>query len=160
MDKEPMPKQLADRINANTLDRESEIEHFMEDVASAADVPEFESSLREFMTRIDEDLFELITSEMRPVVINSFGASTAFRLTFTCHGTISPYPLQKTNDAGLTAHIVPVVVIGGGFMRRTPLGRVGEIAHEFAHAVLQSSSPLRSTHTRMRPPDDAAAPGM
>ena len=29
---------LADRIYSNTVDRESEIEHFMEDVASVVDV--------------------------------------------------------------------------------------------------------------------------
>ena len=89
----------------------------------------------EFLRRTDDDLFELITSEINPVVFNSFGASTSDSLIVICSDGMSSRP-SKDVGGGMQAHEVPFILIGGGFMKRTPLGRVGEIAHEFAHCVL------------------------
>ena len=111
------------------MDRQELIHDFIGNCISAATVPEFERALYEFLARLDDPTFELITSEIQPVVFNSFGASTAGRLSVSCVEGLLNLPIEQ-------GHFVPFVLIGGGFMKRSEKGKIGEIAHEFAHVVL------------------------
>ena len=115
---------------ADQIDRKNLVQDFVNNCESPAVVPEFDTAIKEFLFRLDDETFELITSDIHPVVFNSFGASTAGRLFVPCIEGLLNLPVENKG------HYLPFVLIGGGFMKRSEKGRVGEIAHEFAHVVL------------------------
>jgi len=118
------------RWEAEQKDHEGLIQDFVSNCISPAEVPEFDRAMYEVLSRLKKEPFDLITSVIDPFVFNSFGGSVTDLLFIPCDGALSSRPLKNGG------HRNPVIVIGGSFMERSEKGRVGEIAHEFAHVVL------------------------
>ena len=104
-------------------ERAGEIHDFIGNCIAVVHIPEFEDAMREFLSPLDDETFDLLVNEINPVVFNSFGASTAGNPCIPCNEGMSSRPLRDG------AHWIPYIVIGGGFMEQSPEGRVGEIAH-------------------------------
>ena len=108
-------------------DRDYDVDDVISNVRCPATVPEFDTALTEFLYGLDDETFELIFNEINPLIFNSLGASTVDRIFIPC--------LPNGDSVTPEGHWRAYVLIGGGFMERSPKGRVGEIAHEFAHLV-------------------------
>ena len=135
--KEPTLKKLKDLVEAQTLDRQNLIDDVMGNIVTPEkESPELDKAIFEFLCRIDDAVLEMIVSDINPIVMNATEANMAHRVPIICDGKQSLHPL-KNMDNDTTAHFVSLVFIGGGFMERSHLGRVGTVAHEIARVMLQ-----------------------
>ena len=86
-------------------DREGLVQDFVDNCKSApAEVPEFDRAMCEVLSRLEDEPFDFITSEIDPIVFNSFGGSLTDLLLIRCDGDLSSWPIK--NGHPLPSHLL------------------------------------------------------
>lgn len=86
--------------------------------------PKLEKALVEFMTRLDDDLFNELSSEDILILDCATEASTVRTLTRYCKG-----------HRKLKEHKTHIIVFRRGLQDLSPRAVLGEVAHEFGHLI-------------------------